>query len=201
MTLLLFYNASTDNTIGARGATSLSESLKLNTALVEIDLSGKKQRKKTHKKQPSANHSFPFSSCNQVTASEMQEQHHWVNHWNQTRHSLNSIWVVKTKENRYIKDVHQRITFYMLTLSTGNKIEDTGVTSLSESLKSNATLMKVDMSCEHTRHAKGSNQQNTLTFSFFNREQNWIYGSSIIEWSIEIKHSNHWTRSEMWRQK
>ena len=32
-----------------------------------------------------------------------QEQHHWVNHWNQTQHSLNSIWVVKTKERRHTK--------------------------------------------------------------------------------------------------
>ena len=98
MTLLLFNNASTDNTIGARGATSLSESLKVNTTLVEIDLSGKKQRKKTHKRHPSTIHSFPF-----------------------------------------------------IITSTGNKVGDTGVASLSEALKSNTTLTELNLSGQDKR--------------------------------------------------
>ena len=39
----------TDNEIGDTGATSLSESLKSNTTLTELNLSGEDKRKKTHK--------------------------------------------------------------------------------------------------------------------------------------------------------
>ena len=43
-----FHIASTDNYIGDTGATSLSEALKLNTTLTELNLSGEDKRK-THK--------------------------------------------------------------------------------------------------------------------------------------------------------
>ena len=93
------------NIIGDTGATSLSGSLKSNTTLTELDLGREDKRKKTHKRHPSAIHSFSF--------------------------------------------------FFS---STVNRIGDTGATSLSESLKSNTTLTKLDLSCEdkrkktHTRH-------------------------------------------------
>ena len=67
---------STDNKIGAAGATSLSESLESNTTLTELNLSCEDKRKKTHKRHPSTNHSFPFSSHQQGTRLEKQEQHH-----------------------------------------------------------------------------------------------------------------------------
>ena len=46
--LFSFLNTSTDNKIGERGATSLSESLKSNTTLTQLDLESEDKRK-THK--------------------------------------------------------------------------------------------------------------------------------------------------------
>ena len=54
---------------------------------------------------------------------------------------------------------------------TGNEIEDTGAASLSESLKSNTTLTKLDLSGEDKRrHTKGIHQQFTL-LPFFSHHQ------------------------------
>ena len=47
--LFSFLFTSTDNKIGETGATSLGESLKSNTTLTELNLSGEDKRKKTHK--------------------------------------------------------------------------------------------------------------------------------------------------------
>ena len=58
------------------GATSLSESLKSNTTLTKLNLDGEYKRKKTHKRHLSTIHSFPFSSYQQGTILEIQEQHH-----------------------------------------------------------------------------------------------------------------------------
>ena len=84
-----------------------------------------------------------------------QDQHHWVKHWNQTQRSLNSIWVVKTKERRYTKDIHQQITLFPINFSrTGNfNIKEGGAIPLSEALKSNTTLTKLDLSSEDKRRA------------------------------------------------
>ena len=54
-----FTFTSTGNDIGERGATSLSESLKSNTTLTALDLSGEDKRKK-HKRHPSTIHYVPF---------------------------------------------------------------------------------------------------------------------------------------------
>ena len=56
--LFSFLITSTGNKIGESGATLLSESLKSNTTLTELNLSGEDKRKKTHKRHPSTNHSF-----------------------------------------------------------------------------------------------------------------------------------------------
>ena len=55
-----FFFALTDNNIRDTGATSLSESLKSNTALTELNLWSEDKRKKTHKRHSSAIHSFSF---------------------------------------------------------------------------------------------------------------------------------------------
>ena len=47
--LFSFIFTTTDNYIGDTGATSLSESLKSNTTLTELNLSGEDKRKNTHK--------------------------------------------------------------------------------------------------------------------------------------------------------
>ena len=75
-TIHSFSLSSTGNKIGDTGATSLSESLKSNTTLTELNLKGENKRKKTHKLHPSTIHSFHFSSYQQTTRLETQEQHH-----------------------------------------------------------------------------------------------------------------------------
>ena len=61
----LFLILSTDNKVGDRGATSLSEALKSNTTLTDLNLESKDKRKKTCKRHPSTIHSFLFSSHQQ----------------------------------------------------------------------------------------------------------------------------------------
>ena len=68
-----FHITSTGSIIGERGAASLSESLKSNTTLTELNLSGQDKRKKTHATHSSSNYSFPFSSHQQGTILETQE--------------------------------------------------------------------------------------------------------------------------------
>ena len=97
--------------IRERGATSLSQALQLNTMLIVLDLDCEYIKEDT-KRQTSTIHCFPFSSHQQGTRLEIQEQHHWVNHWNQTQHSLYSACGVKTKERRHTKDIHQQFTLF-----------------------------------------------------------------------------------------
>ena len=84
--------------IGGTGAISLSESLKSNATLTQLNLNGEDKRKKTHKRHSSTNHFFP----------------------------LMKPWTV-------------------------NKIRDTGATSLSEALKSNTTLTKLNLRREYKK--------------------------------------------------
>ena len=72
----LFLCIHKENDIGDTGATSLSESLKSNTTLTKLNLGGEDKRKKTHKWHPSAIHSFPFYSHQQITTFGTQEQNH-----------------------------------------------------------------------------------------------------------------------------
>ena len=62
----LFLFSSTDNKIGETGATSLSESLKSNTTLIELYLLSEEKRKKTHKRHPSTIHFFLTTSENKI---------------------------------------------------------------------------------------------------------------------------------------
>ena len=151
-------------------------------------------------------HFMPFEYREQTAILETQEQQHWVKHWNQTQHSLNLIWVVKTKEGRHTKDIHQQFTLFPLFItSTDNNIGDTGTASLSESLKSNTTLTELNLRSEdkrnqtHKRHP--STNHSFPPFHHINRQQYWRHGNSIIEWIIEIKHNTHWTLSKEWGQK
>ena len=103
----LFLFTFTDNWIREIGAAPLSESLKSNTTLTELNLSCENKRKKTHKRHQSSIYPFSFLSHQQTTGLKTEVQHHLVKHWNQTQHSKNLIWVVKTKERRHTKDIHQ----------------------------------------------------------------------------------------------
>ena len=73
--LYSFLFASTGNNIGDTGATSMSESLKSNTTLTKLDLSGEYKRK-THKRNPPTIHSFSFPFTSQTIPLETQERHH-----------------------------------------------------------------------------------------------------------------------------
>ena len=72
----------------------------------------------------------------------------------------------KTQPEMWIqKKIQKTFTNKSLFLisSTDNGIGDTGATSLSEALKSNTTLTKLDLDCEdERRHTKGIHQQFTL---------------------------------------
>ena len=94
------------NKIGDAGATSLSEALKSNTTLTELDLRCEDKRKKTHKRHPSTIHSSLFIT------------------------------------------------------STDNNIGATGASSLSEALKSNTTLTKLNLGSE--RQKKEDTQKTSI---------------------------------------
>ena len=110
----------------------MSESLKSNTTLTELNMFGEDKRKKTHKRHPSTIHSFLF---------------HFT--------------------------------------STENDIGNTGTTSLSESMKSNTTLTKLNLGSEDKRkktHKRHPSMSRSFPFFFHvNREQDWRHRSNIIE--------------------
>ena len=73
-TLFLSLFTSIGNKIGYTGATSLSKSLKSNTTLTELNLSCEDKRRYT--KDIHQQVTLPFSSHQQTTTLETQEQHH-----------------------------------------------------------------------------------------------------------------------------
>ena len=83
--LFSFLITSTDNNIGERGATSLSESLKSNTTLTELYLRGEDKRKKTHQRHPLTIHSFPFFSHQQAIRSAMSWKKRYQTHCNEIK--------------------------------------------------------------------------------------------------------------------
>ena len=85
---------STGNEFGDRGATSLSEALKVNTTITKLNLSCENRRHIII----FINNSLFFSSHQQSTILETQEQYHWVKHWNPTKRSQNSILAVTQKQ-------------------------------------------------------------------------------------------------------
>ena len=58
--------------------------------------------------------------------------------------------MVKTKEKRHTKVIHQQFTLFLFS-STGNRIGDTGATSISKALKTNTALTHLNLNCEHKR--------------------------------------------------
>ena len=106
-----FFPELKDNDIGEKGVILLSEALKSNTTLIELNLGREDKRKKTH------------------------------------------------------KDIHQQIALIFLLISTDTKIGDTGATSLSEALKSNTTLTKLNLRGEDKRKTQKTSINNSL-FSF-----------------------------------
>ena len=73
--LLSMLIQSTGNNIGDTGATSLSEALKSNTALTQLDLGCETKRNNTQTAFITV-HTFLFSSIQQTITLETQAQHH-----------------------------------------------------------------------------------------------------------------------------
>ena len=89
--------------------------------------------------------------------------------------------MVKTKERRHKKD-HQKVAFLFSFQSTENKIGDIGVTSLSEALKINTTLIALDLCGEDKRRrTKGIHQKFTLFHYHINRQRYWRHRCKVIE--------------------
>ena len=57
--------------------------------------------------------------------------------------------------------------FFILIKSTGNKIRDAGAASLSDALKSNTTLTKLSLGCEHNISDTDGIHQQFIFFSIF----------------------------------
>ena len=146
----------TDNGVREAGATPLSEVLKSNTTFTDLNLWSEDKRK-THKRHPSTIHSFfilIISTGNKIRdtgATSLSE----VLKSNTTLTKLHLSCEDKRKKThkRYPSTIH----FFFILTSTGNEIGDTGVTSLSETLKSNAALTALILYSEdkrktHKRH-------------------------------------------------
>ena len=73
---------------------------------------------------------------------------------------------MKTKERRHTKEIHQQITLFISLRIADNTIGDTGATSLSEAMKSNTTLTKLDLSCEDKRKTHKRSPSTNHSFSF-----------------------------------
>ena len=145
---------------------------------------------------------FHFTRHQQTTRLETKEQHHWVMHWNQTLHSQISIWEVKTKENNTQIAPINNSHFSTFIKSSGNKIGERGVASLSDALKVNTALSQLNL----CRKARMEQQMTSINNSLFfcshknNREQYWRKGNTIIGWT-DIKQYTDSTKSERWQKK
>ena len=120
------------NKIEDTEATLLGAALKLNTTLTTLNLSCNHYMTKNGVHQQI--YFASFTSKQQITILEIQEQQHWVKHWWRTQHLQNFIWMVNTKE------YSQNHTPNRSPLKTGNCIDDQGKQSFNEALKTNTTI-------------------------------------------------------------
>ena len=139
-----FLIISTGNDIGERGAISLSESLKSNTTLTEFYLSCEDKRKKTQ--MTSINNSLVsllFTSTDnkigETGATSLSEA--LKSNTTLTELYLNS---EGKRKNTQMKDISSSVFSFLFT-TTGGDLGKNGVISLSEALKSNATLTKLNL--------------------------------------------------------
>ena len=150
----------TDMIMDYKGITSLNESLKSNTTLTELNLSGEGKRKKTRKRHPKTIHSaFLFASTGNEIGDTGAASLSEALKSNTTLTKLDLSGEDKRKKTHKTHSSTNKsssITY----LSTENGIRDTGATSLSESLKSNTTIVEHYLRCEdqrkktHKRHPK-----------------------------------------------
>ena len=163
--LFSFFVKSTDNSIGETGATSLSEALKSNTTLKVLHIGGEDKRNNTQM----------ASINNQLISILIKSTGNWIREGGATSLSdalksnttlielkLNS---VKAKEsNTQMASINKQL-FSILIKLTANKIGERGATSLSDALKSNATLIQLELSCEHKRNNTQITSINNQLFS------------------------------------
>ena len=142
---------STGHNVEDIGATSLSKALKSNTTLMKLDLGGDDKRKKTHKWHTSSIHSFSFfitSTDNNIGGAGAASLSKALKS-NTTLTKLNLGGKDKRKKTQMVS-INKSLFSFLFT-STDNNIGNAGATSLSESLKSNITLMKLNLSRDDKR--------------------------------------------------
>ena len=135
---------STDNIIGDKGATSMGEALKTNTTLTQIELRGEDKRNNTQ----IASINKPLFSINIKSIENRIGE----------RGATSLFYALKSNTaltKLDLKSEHKRNNtqmasisnplFSILIQSTDNNIGDAGATSLSDALKSNTTLTKLNL--------------------------------------------------------
>ena len=135
------------------GATPLSESLKSNTTLTQLNLSREDKRKKEDTKDT-------YQQFTLFLSIHVNRQQHWrhrcyIIEWIiEIKHNTNNArsgWWRQNKEDTQKTSINNSLFFFLFT-PTGNGIRDKGASSLSESLKSNTTLIELDLSGEDRRN-------------------------------------------------
>ena len=158
---------STENIIGSAGATSLSDALKANIALTELDLSCEHKRNNTQMASVN-NPLFPIlikPKGNNIGKKGATSLGNALKS-NTTLAKLN-LGREHKRNNTQMASINNPL-FFILIRSTGNKIGDKGATSLSDALKSNTTLMELDLRCGYKRNNTNNsiNQQSPLSLSW-----------------------------------
>ena len=74
-------------------------------------------------------------------------------------------------KRRHTNGIHQQLTLSFLFTSTDNKIGDMGAKSLSESLKSNTSLTKLNLESEDKRKKKDTQMKSTNKIPFLTSQQ------------------------------
>ena len=98
---------------------------------------------------------------------------------------------MKTKERRHKKGIHQQFTLSILITSTENGIGETGAKSLSESLKSNTTLTKLDLRGKDKRNKTQKRHPSTIhSFLFLNTSTDNEIGDTGVKSLSESLKSN-----------
>ena len=158
-----FLFSNTGNFIGDTGATSLSESLKSNTTLMKLYLSGEDRRRHTK----GIHQQFTLFLIITSTANKIGEiGTTYLSESLKSNTTLTELYLrSEDKKKEDTKDIHKQFTLFLIITSTGNKIRDTGATSLSESLKSNTTLTELYLSSEDKK--KEDTQETSINNSLF----------------------------------
>ena len=121
----------------------------------------------------------------QISQSKKQEQHHWVMHWNQTKHSALSLFQVSKGEKELWLYCDCIASVFK---STDNEIEETGFKTFSEGLKTNNSLCSLKFHRKQGWYTNVFNISTHLLSCSINRVQdrrNWC----CISWSnITSKH-------------